>query len=91
MIQILIIVQPRSILCIKVWVRDLSLCSVVTEHIYHCGYTQYFRGILFLLSNTQYFQRVNIDYTKEYVIISGVDTAFTRKYAVFPEGRYFFY
>jgi len=46
--------------------------------------TQYFRGsILFLLPNTQLFHELGTAYTQFYAEMSGVDTAYTTKYAAF--------
>ena len=46
--------------------------------------TQYFRGsILFKLRDTQLFHELGIAYTQFYAEMSGVDIAYTTKYATF--------
>ena len=54
--------------------------------------TQYFRwSILLLLSDTQYIWGVDTAYTKRCAVFTLVDTAFIKQYAVFPGQQYCLY
>ena len=44
--------------------------------------------ILLVLSNARYLFRADSDYTKQYAVLLGIDTAHSRKYAVFSEAGY---
>ena len=48
-------------------------------------------SILLILSNTQYFWGVDTAYTKKYAVFQGVDTAYIEQCAVHLGDRYYLY